>query len=82
MCFFCDDQYSIENILGPLLSHQCCYLSGDRSITFEIFLGLTKHRVEIIISSYHNANVFREELVHGFILVYYTNRKASLATLK
>ncbi|XP_025200481.1 rho GTPase-activating protein 190 isoform X1 [Melanaphis sacchari] len=81
MCMFCDDPYSVESILAPLLSHQCCYLSGDRSIILETFLGSSKRKVEVIMSSYHGANAFREELVHGFILSYYAKRKASLATL-
>uniref|UniRef100_A0A1B6CUS5 Rho-GAP domain-containing protein n=1 Tax=Clastoptera arizonana TaxID=38151 RepID=A0A1B6CUS5_9HEMI len=81
MCMFCGDPYSVENVLGPLLSHQCCFLSGDRSIILETFLGTSKRKVEVIISSFHGANAFREELVHGFILVYSTKRKASLATL-
>jgi len=79
---FCDDPLSIENVLGPLLNHECCYLSGDRSIILETLLGGSKRKIELIISSYHGANAFREELVHGFILTYYVNRKASLATLK
>jgi len=33
------------------------------------------------LSSYHSAIEFREELVHGFILVYSSRRKASIATL-
>ncbi|KAL1130273.1 hypothetical protein AAG570_013211 [Ranatra chinensis] len=82
MCMFCGDPYSVENVLGPLLSHQCCFLSGERSIILETFLGSSKRKVEVIISSFHGANAFREELVHGFILVYSTKRKASLATLK
>lgn len=82
MCLFCDDPYSVESILVPLLNHQCCYLSGDRSIILETFLGDSKRKVEVIMSSYHGANAFREELVHGFILAYYSKRKASLATLK
>lgn len=82
MCMFCGDPYSVENVLGPLLNHQCCFLSGDRSIVLETFLGESKRRVEVIISSFHGANAFRDELVHGFILVYSTKRKASLATLK
>ncbi|XP_046682746.1 rho GTPase-activating protein 190 isoform X2 [Homalodisca vitripennis] len=81
MCMFCGDPYSVENVLGPLLSHQCCFLSGERSIILETFLGSSKRKVEVIISSFHGANAFREELVHGFILVYSTKRKASLATL-
>nr|XP_018903141.1 PREDICTED: rho GTPase-activating protein 190 isoform X3 [Bemisia tabaci] len=81
MCVFCGDPYSLENVVGPLLNHQCCFLSGDRSIILETFLGTSKRKVEVIISSYHGANAFREELVHGFILVYSAKRKASLATL-
>lgn len=82
MCMFCGDPYSVENVLSPLLSHQCCFLSAARSIILETFLGDSKRKVEVIISSFHGANAFRDELVHGFILVYSTKRKASLATLK
>lgn len=82
MCMFCGDPYSVENVLGPLLNHQCCFLSGERSIILETFLGDSKRKVEVIISSYHGANAFRDDLVHGFILVYSSKRKASLATLK
>ncbi|XP_059469347.1 rho GTPase-activating protein 190 isoform X14 [Neocloeon triangulifer] len=81
LCVFCGDPYSVEHVLSPLLSHQCCFLSGDRSIILETFLGDSKRKVEVIISSFHGANAFREELVHGFVLVYSTKRKASLATL-
>ncbi|XP_025830625.1 rho GTPase-activating protein 190-like isoform X2 [Agrilus planipennis] len=81
MCMFCGDPYSVENILAPLLQHQCCFLSAERSIILETFLGDSKRKVEVIISSFHGANAFRDELVHGFILVYSTKRKASLATL-
>uniref|UniRef100_T1J1J5 Rho GTPase-activating protein 190 n=1 Tax=Strigamia maritima TaxID=126957 RepID=T1J1J5_STRMM len=70
MCMFCGDPYTAEHVLGPLLNHQCCFTSGDRSIILETFLGESKKRVEVIVSSYHGANAFREELVH-----------ASLATL-
>jgi hypothetical protein len=82
MCMFCGDPYSVENVLGPLISHQCCFLSGDRSIILETFLDDSKRKVEVIVSSFHGANAFREELVHGFILVYSAKRRASLATLK
>lgn len=79
---FCDDPLSMDNLLSPFLNHECCYLSGERSIILETILGGLKRKVEIIFSSYHGANAFREELIHGFILTYYVNRKASLATLK
>ena len=82
MCLLCGDPYSVENVLGPLLRHQSSYLSGERSVAIETQLGDAKRKVEVILSSYHSANDFRDELVHGFILVYSTRRKASLATLR
>lgn len=82
MCLLCGDPYSVENVLGPLLRHQNSYLSGERSVAIETQLGDTKRKVEVILSSYHSADDFRNELIHGFILVYSTKRKASLATLR
>ncbi|KAL1491496.1 hypothetical protein ABEB36_012085 [Hypothenemus hampei] len=81
MCMFCGDPYSVENVLSPLLNHQFCLLSSPHSVVLETFLGDSKRKVEVIVSSFHGANAFRDELVHGFILVYSTKRKASLATL-
>ncbi|KAK4312268.1 hypothetical protein Pmani_016281 [Petrolisthes manimaculis] len=82
MCMLCGDPYSVENVLSPLLSHQWCQVTGDQSLSLQTFLDDCKRRVEVIVSSYHGANAFREDLVHGFILVYSTKRKASLATLR
>ena len=106
MPMLCGDPYLVESVLGPLLSHQCCFLSGERSLTLETFLGDCKRRVQVIATSYHATDsfrlvssikhltphtktsfhneflpLFRDDLVHGFILVYSTKRKASLATL-
>ena len=106
MSVLCADPFSVESVLGPLLSHQCCFLSGNRSLTLETFLGDSKRRVEVVVTSYHSADSFRyffffnsqfqfieiqfmivykffyrDDLVHGFILVYSTKRKASLSTL-
>ncbi|CAH2099093.1 unnamed protein product [Euphydryas editha] len=81
VCMFCDDPYSPERVLSPLLLHRACFLTGDRSILIETFLGDSKRKVEVIISSFHGASQFREELIHGFILIYSAKRKASLATL-
>ena len=81
VCMFCGDPFSIETILSSIMSEPSCTLSGDRSIIFETFLGDTKRKIEVIMSSYHGANAFRDELVHGFILLYSTKRRASLATL-
>ncbi|XP_063868040.1 rho GTPase-activating protein 190-like isoform X23 [Scylla paramamosain] len=82
MCMLCGDPYSVENVLSPLLNHQWCVVTGEQSISLQTFLDDCKRRVEVIVSSYHGANAFREDLVHGFILVYSTKRKASLATLR
>ncbi|XP_037027323.1 rho GTPase-activating protein 190 isoform X6 [Bradysia coprophila] len=81
LCMFCGDPFSVESVLGPIMSEPSCQLSGDRSIIFETFLGDTKRKIEVIMSSYHGANAFRDELVHGFILLFSTKRRASLATL-
>lgn len=81
MSLFCGDEYAVESILSPFLSHQCCFMSSERSVILETFLGDSRRRVEIIVSSFHGANSFRDELVHGFILAYSIKRKASLATL-
>lgn len=82
LCMFCGDPFSVESILSPIMSEPSCTLSSERSVIFETFLGDTKKKIEVIISSYHGANAFRDELVHGFILLYSTKRRASLATLK
>lgn len=82
LCMFCGDPFSVESVLNPIMSEPSCTLSGERSIIFETFLGDTKRKIEVIMSSYHGANAFRDELVHGFILLFSTKRRASLATLK
>lgn len=82
VCMFCGDPFSVESIMSPILSEPTCTMSSERSVIFETFLGDTKRKIEVIFSSYHGANAFRDELVHGFILLYSTKRRASLATLK
>ena len=65
MSMLCADPFSVESVLGPLLSHQCCFLSGNRSLTLETFLGDSKRRVEVVVTSYHSADSFR------YILFYF-----------
>jgi len=81
MCLHCGDPFSIEKVLGPLLGHSSCHQSGERSVCVEQQIDDKTKKVEVILSSYHSAIDFREELVHGFILVYSSRRKASIATL-
>ena len=39
MCMLCGDPYSLEYVLGPLLTQQNCYVSsGERSISIETHL--------------------------------------------
>ena len=59
LSILCGDPFSAESVLGPLLSHQCCFLSGERSLTLETFLGDCKRRVEVVVTSYHSADSFR-----------------------
>ncbi|KAI8425748.1 hypothetical protein MSG28_011531 [Choristoneura fumiferana] len=47
VCMFCDDPYSPERVLSPLLLHRACFLTGDRSIVIETFLGDSKRKVEV-----------------------------------
>ncbi|XP_047740422.1 rho GTPase-activating protein 190 isoform X3 [Hyalella azteca] len=82
MCVLCGDPYSLEAVLNPLLSSPLCVPAGDRTLQIHSFLDESKRVVEVCVSSYHGALAFREELVHGFILVYSAKRRASLAALK
>ncbi|CAG9109093.1 unnamed protein product [Plutella xylostella] len=50
VCMFCDDPYSPERVLSPLLSHRACFLTGDRSVVLETFLGDSKRKVERVLS--------------------------------
>ncbi|RWS16264.1 rho GTPase-activating protein 190-like protein, partial [Dinothrombium tinctorium] len=81
MCVFCGDPFSIEQVLNPFFCHQHCYVTAADSITLDIVVCDAKRYVKIIVTSYHGAQAFRDELLHGFILVYSSKRKASLATL-
>ena len=85
MCFMCGDSFSLELPLAPLLNHQCCYVTSDKhpTITLETYLDESKRKVEVTLSSYHNATyIVQDELYHGYVLVYSAKRRASLATLR
>ena len=84
MCFMCGDAFKVELPLGPLLNHQCCYVTSDKfpTITLETYLGDSKRKVEVTVVSYHGASVLKDALYHGYILVFSARRKASLATLR
>ncbi|GIZ01459.1 rho GTPase-activating protein 190 [Caerostris extrusa] len=39
MCMLCGDPYSVDHVLGPLLSHQCCFVTTPHTITLETYLA-------------------------------------------
>ncbi|XP_078662462.1 rho GTPase-activating protein 5-like isoform X5 [Branchiostoma floridae x Branchiostoma belcheri] len=84
LCTVCGDPYNVELPLAPLLNHQCCTAAPEKPSTLivETFLGSCKRRVELRLTSFHSAQKYRDELVHGYILVYSAKRKASLANIR
>lgn len=81
MCFLCGDPFTIDQVIEPFMKQNMCQVSSDISIQMKFPLDNSQLNVEVIFTSYHGAQAFRDELLHGFILVYSTQRKASLATL-
>lgn len=82
LAMLCGDPFSAESVLGPLLSHQCCFLSGERSLTLETFLGDCKRRVEVVVTSYHSADSFRCRLqTFTHLLIFLTSLSPSLLKL-
>ncbi|XP_013102689.1 rho GTPase-activating protein 190 isoform X2 [Stomoxys calcitrans] len=81
VCMFCGDQYDIENLVNPLIDESTFCKAMEHSVVVDVFIGDSKKRVEFILSSYHGINQYRDELIHGFIFVYSTKRRSSLANL-
>ncbi|KAM9777893.1 rho GTPase-activating protein 5 [Neosynchiropus ocellatus] len=86
MCAMCWDPFSVDLILSPFLdSHSCSAGQPGQSNTLILdkIIGDTRRRIQVTILSYHSAiGVRKDELVHGYILVYSAKRKASMATLR
>ncbi|RWS31593.1 rho GTPase-activating protein 190-like protein [Leptotrombidium deliense] len=81
MCLFCGDAYTVDLVMSPFYCHQQCFVTAQDAITLHMIVCEQKRYIKVIITSYHGAHAFRDELLHGFILVYSAKRKASLATL-
>lgn len=81
MCFLCGDPFAIDQVIEPFMKQNMCQVTSDISIQMKFPLDDSHLNVEVIFTSYHGAQAFRDELLHGFILVYSTQRKGSLATL-
>lgn len=84
MCLLCGEPFSLESFLGNIFFNQeDCYVTSSKSVCLKIKAdkGQDKY-IEIIITSYtHGAYSYREDLLHGFILVCSTQRRASISIL-
>lgn len=86
MCLMCGDGYNVELPLSPLLNHQFADITASEdgfvTVTLETFLDVSKRKIEVTVTSYHSASQLKDCMFHGFLLVYWAKRKASLATLR
>lgn len=84
MCLLCGEPFSNELFLWKMfLEYEDCYVTSSKSICLRIKIENGHERyIEIMIASYnHGALTYREELLHGFILICSSQRKASLSIL-
>ncbi|KAL4613054.1 rho GTPase-activating protein 5 [Arapaima gigas] len=86
MCAMCGDPFSVDLILSPFLdSHSCSAGQPGQSNTLVLdkIIGDSRRRIQITVLSYHSSiGIRKDELVHGYILVYSAKRKASMAMLR
>ncbi|KAJ7990909.1 hypothetical protein DPEC_G00291780 [Dallia pectoralis] len=86
MCAMCGDPFSVDLILSPFLdSHSCSAGPPGQSTTLILdkIIGDRRRRIQVTVLSYHSSiGVRKDELVHGYILVYSAKRKASMAMLR
>ncbi|XP_041131661.1 rho GTPase-activating protein 5-like [Polyodon spathula] len=86
MCAMCGDPFSVDLILSPFLdSHSCSAAQPGQNNTLVLdkIIGDSRRRIQITILSYHSSiGIRKDELVHGYILVYSAKRKSSMAMLR
>ncbi|XP_053331198.1 rho GTPase-activating protein 5 [Spea bombifrons] len=86
MCGMCGDPFSVDLILSPFLESRTCSAAQpgqNNSLMLDKIIGETRRRIQITILSYHSSiGVRKDELVHGYILVYSAKRKASMGMLR
>ena len=85
MCHMCNDPYSVDAVLHPFLSMQSCNIvTNDRYhvIQFDTYIADNKRKVEVILASYHEATLLRDEFCHGYIMCYSVKRKASYSVIE
>ena len=86
LCLFCGDLCSVEQVITPFLDHclktkNKIKVTSTSSFMIKIMINNSLKEVEFLLTSYHNSISYRDELLHGFFLVFSTIRKASLAAL-
>lgn len=85
LCMLCGDPYAPEQVLAPLLAQPGCLATGPpHCLSLDSFLGSSKRCVQVRLASYHEASAAQRGehlLLHGLVLVYSAQRRASLATL-
>ncbi|XP_005455820.1 rho GTPase-activating protein 35 [Oreochromis niloticus] len=86
MCLMCGDTYDLDQLLAPFLLPQHCRpsssLGGGTSVMLDLSIGGQKQNIELSLLSFHSSLALRKTgLVHGYIAVYSTRRKASMETL-
>ncbi|XP_024268620.1 rho GTPase-activating protein 5 [Oncorhynchus tshawytscha] len=86
MCAVCGDPFSVDLILSPFLdSHSCSAGQPGQSNTLILnkIIGDSRRRIQVTVLSYHSSiGIRKDELVHGYILVYSAKRKSSMAMLR
>lgn len=84
MCLLCGEPFSNELFMWKMfLDYEDCYVTSSKSICLKVKLDSGQDKfIEVTITSYtHGAFNYREDLLHGFILVCSIQRKASLSIL-
>ncbi|XP_066925474.1 rho GTPase-activating protein 5-like [Clytia hemisphaerica] len=84
LCSMCGDEYSLELILSSMLQQNNCYSNPEKqdTIMLEAMVDGVKKTIAVTLGSYHRAYGLKNQMFHGFILVYSAKRLASLETLK
>ncbi|KAK1894282.1 Rho GTPase-activating protein 5 [Dissostichus eleginoides] len=80
-------QCTFVDIPSVAFPHSHCCSAGQpgqsNTLILDKIIGDSRRRIQVTVLSYHTAiGVRKDELVHGYILVYSAKRKASMATLR
>ncbi|XP_036360139.1 rho GTPase-activating protein 190 isoform X10 [Octopus sinensis] len=84
VCMMCGDKFPMEFALAPLLNQEFFRVvnKDNGQWLVDIFLDDLRVRLNIMLTSYHGANLMRDTLFHGYILIYSAQRQASLSTMR